>query len=101
MAMSCKRFWIAGAALAALSGCNTMQSHIGDEDPAMGEAVKYDAAIQTINPTPVYSANSAQPGSSGAKGAAAVKRYRTDQVKSVETMQTTSGGAGMSGGGPH
>ena len=33
-----------------------------------------------------------RPGDSGAKGAAAVKRYRTDAVKQVEAMQTTSGG---------
>jgi hypothetical protein len=77
--------------LAALAGCNTMNTHIGDEDPGMGEAVKYNAALQTINPTPVYPPTAAQPGDNGAKGQAAVKRYRTDAVKPVETMQTTSG----------
>jgi hypothetical protein len=79
--------------LIALAGCNTMNTHIGDEDPAMGEAVKYNAAIQTINPAPVYPATAAQPGANGDVGAHAVKRYRTDTVKPVETMQTTSGGA--------
>jgi hypothetical protein len=77
-----------------LTGCNTMNSHIGDEDPFMGEAVKYNAAIQTINPTPVYPPAAAQPGDNGEKGSKAVKRYRNDQVKQVETMQTTSGGSG-------
>jgi hypothetical protein len=81
------------SAVMALAGCNTANSHIGDEDPFMGEAVKYNAAIQTINPTPVYSAQSAQPGSNGAKGQAAVKRYRTDAVKQIETMETTGGGS--------
>jgi hypothetical protein len=81
-------------AVAALSGCNTWQSHIGDEDPFVGESVKYNAAIQTINPTPVYPAGSAQPGDSGAKGVAAVKRYRTDAVKALETMSTSAGGTG-------
>lgn len=101
--MSSRQFWILGAAVAALSGCNTAQTHIGDEDPALGEAVKYDAAIQTINPTPVYSAEGAQPGDNGDVGASAVKRYRTDKVKEIETMQTTRGpNAGMSSGsGPH
>ena len=42
----------------ALAGCNTMYTHIGDEDPGIGEAVAYDAAIQTVNPAPVYSAGS-------------------------------------------
>ena len=78
------------AALLALGGCGTTNSHIGDEDPFVGEAVKYNAAIQTINPTPVYPAAAAQPGDSGAKAAAALKRYRSDQVKQIETMQTTT-----------
>jgi hypothetical protein len=83
----------------ALTGCNTANSHIGDEDPFVGEAVKYNAAIQTINPTPVYPPGAAQPGSSGVKAAAAAKRYRTDQVKQVETMSTSTGSSG-GGSGP-
>lgn len=88
------------AATAALAACNTANTHLGDEDPGFGEAVKYDQAIQTINPAPVYPVASTEPGSSGAKGQAAVKRYRTDAVKAVETTQTTSstsGGSGSSG----
>lgn len=92
--MSSKRLWIAAAAFAALGGCSTVKSHIGDEDPGLGEALAYDKAIQIINPAPVYSAESTQPGSSGAVGAEAVKRYRTDKVKQVERMQTTSGTSG-------
>lgn len=97
------RALVASAAILALSACNTANSHIGDEDPGMGEAVRYNAAIQTINPAPVYPASAAQPGDNGDKGAKAVKRYRTDTVKQVETMGTTSGGsgAGMTGGTPH
>jgi hypothetical protein len=79
--------------LIALAGCNTANTHIGDEDPGMGEAAKYNAALQIINPTPIYPPTAAQPGSNGDVGAHAVKRYRTDAVKPVETMQTTSGGA--------
>jgi hypothetical protein len=87
--------------LAALAGCNTANTHIGDEDPGMGEAAKYNAAIQTINPSPVYPATATQPGSNGDVGAHAVKRYRTDAVKPVETMQTTSGSGSTSGSTPH
>ena len=43
---------------------------------------------------PPIAADGSQPGDSGAKGAAAVKRYRTDAVKQVEATQTTSGGSG-------
>jgi hypothetical protein len=97
MAMSSKWIWI--AAFAALGGCNTVNSHYGDEDAAFGEAVKYDAAIQVINPTPVYTANSVQPGSNGDVGASAVKRYRTDKVKQVQSQATTTGTGGGSGAG--
>jgi hypothetical protein len=82
-----------------------MYTHYGDDDPSLGEAPKYDAAIQTVNPAPVYSADSAQPGSNGAVGVDAVKRYRTGKViqpESLGTGSTSSGtGGGMSsGGGP-
>ncbi len=91
--MSSRRFLLVAIASVALTSCNTAQTHIGDEDPGFGEAVKYNSAMQTINPAPVYAANSTKPGSNGEVGAAAVKRYRTDKVKAVEMMQTTSGTA--------
>jgi hypothetical protein len=93
MAMSSKLFLLF-AGCAALGACNTVHRNIGQEDPGLGETVKYNAAIQTINPEPTYPAGSAQPGDSGVKGAAAVKRYRTDSVKQIEVMQTTSGTGG-------
>lgn len=89
--MSSKHALIA-VAFVALSGCNT----IGSDAPGFGESVKYDAAIQTINPAPVYAENSTQPGSNGDLGAHAIKRYRTDTVKPVQTMQTTIEGGGSS-----
>ena len=95
--MSSKLLLIAGAALA-LGACNTVNKNIGMEDPAFGEATRYNAAVQIINPDPVYQAGDAQPGDSGAKGAAAVKRYRTDAVKQVEAIETTSGSSGSSSG---
>ena len=80
----------------ALGACSTMNKNIGQEDPAIGEAPKYNAALQTVNPDPVYPAGAAQPGDNGVKGAAAVKRYRSDTVKQVEAMGTTSGSSGGS-----
>ena len=97
--MSFKRALMLAFGCAALAACNTAKTHIGDEDPFLGEAVKYNAAVQTINPVPLYSDQGAQPGANGDTGAAAVKRYRTDKVKQVETMQTTSG-TSTSGGTP-
>lgn len=104
--MSCRLAAVAAGALL-LGACNTVNKNIGQEDPAFGEAVRYNAAVQTINPNPVYPEDAAEPGSSGAKGAAAVARYRTDKVNdrhrtevnaaragSLSTTQSTSGGSG-------
>jgi hypothetical protein len=81
-----------------LAGC--LNEPIAQRDPALGEAVKFNAAVQTINPDPVYPEGTAQPGDSGEHAAKAVERYRKGEVKPVETMQTTSGttGSGSSGG---
>jgi hypothetical protein len=88
---------ICAATVAALGGC-AMGREAGAGDPFLGEAVKYNAAVQTINPDPVYTADMAKPGDNGEKGAAAVKRYRTDQVKPIETIQTTAGTTDSSSG---
>jgi hypothetical protein len=106
--MSSKRLLIVALA-GVLIGCNTAKTHIGEEDPFLGEAVKYNAAVQTINPEPVYAEGSAQPGGSGVKGAEAVKRYRTDKVNDrhgqeaerLNTTRSVTGGSGGGGGGPH
>jgi hypothetical protein len=98
MAMSSKLLLIGAAALAA-AGCSTMNKPIGVEDAGLGEAVRWNAAVQIINPDPVYPPDSAQPGGSGQHGAEAVKRYRTGSVKQVQVMTTTSGSGGGSGSG--
>jgi len=94
MAMSSKLLFAAPMAVVFLAGCDTLNQNNLSPDPAFGEATKYNAAVQTIDPDPVYTANDSQPGDSGAKGAAAVKRYRTDAVKDVEVMSTSTGSSG-------
>ena len=96
--MSSKLLAISFAAVG-LCACSTVHKNIGQEDRGLGEAVKYNAALQTINPAPVYGPGGAQSGDNGDKGAQAVKRYRTGQVKALETIGTTSG-SGSSGGSP-
>lgn len=93
------RMLLAPVALVLLAGCQTAAPlpQAGSLDAGFGEAVKYDMAIQTIDPDPVYDQNDAQPGADGAKGAAAAKRYRTDTVKQVETQATTQGSGSSSG----
>lgn len=101
--MSSKGLWIAAIASTVLAACNTAQTHIADEDPGIGEAVRYDAAVQTINPAPVYAANSTQPGSNGEMGAKAVQRYRSDKVKEPAAQNPSgsiSGSGAGSGSGP-
>ena len=95
--MSSRLLFAAPAALLLLAGCDTIHPATGSADPGFGEAVKYNAAVQTVDPDPVYPAGGAQPGDHGEKGAEAVKRYRTDAVKDVEMQATTIGTATGSG----
>ena len=96
--MSCK-LMLLPAALALLAGCQTRPitpvypalPQAGSMDAGFGEAVKYDMAIQVIDPDPVYGPGDLQPGYHGEKGANAVKRYRTDRVKETESQSTTAG----------
>ena len=70
-------------------------------DYGLGEAVKYDMALQTIDPDPVYAPGSTEPGTSGTTNAEAAKRYRTDTVKPVvltDTTMVSAGGSGTSSG---
>lgn len=60
-------------------------------DPGFGEALRYDMAIQTVNPDPVYPEGGAQPGDSGEKGAKAVKAYRAGETKALKIESTSSG----------
>ena len=93
--MSSRRLLAVAFAAATLCGCATQQGDLAlSPDPNFGEAHRYNAAIQTIDPAPVYEAGDAQPGDHGEKAAAAVERYRNDQVKDVEVIQTTSGTSG-------
>jgi hypothetical protein len=110
MAMSSKRLcaMFAMVPMLAMCACTTANKHIGEEDQAFGEAVKYNAALQTINPVPVYPEDGAEPGSSGAKGAAAVKHYRNDEVNARHKAEASTASSGLSttqgtsgGGGPH
>ena len=102
------RLLILVVACGALAACNTANKRIGQEDPFFGESVKYNAAVQTINPDPVYPEGSAQPGENGDKGAQAVKRYRSDQVNArhkteastASTGLSTTGGTSGGGSGP-
>jgi len=92
MVMNSRLVFGLAVALPLLGGC--INEPIAQRDPAIGEAVRFNAAIQTINPDPVYAQGSAQPGDSGAHAAEAMKKYRKGTVKQVETIGTTSSSGG-------
>lgn len=89
--MSSKPLVVASLSLLALTGCSSLNQNNISPDPAFGEATKFNAAVQTVDPDPVYSEDDAKPGENGAKGANAVRRYRTDSVKDVQQQTTTTG----------
>ena len=89
--MRCDAKWmIVGAAAFAATACTPV-------DPGFGDSFRYDMAIQTIDPEPVYPEGGAQPGASGEKGAKATERYRKGTTKPVQ-RETISGGSSSGGG---
>ncbi len=74
-----------------LAGCATVDPVSQSTDPGFGESVKYNTALQTIDPDPVYPADSAQPGDQGDKAQAAVERLRTDETRTRHQAETVSG----------
>lgn len=94
------RLFAAAAGMVALAACSTApMPQAGSLDAGIGETTKYNAAVQTINPDPVYPAGGAQPGDHGEKAANATKRYRTDQVKETGESGSNRDGGANSGGG--
>lgn len=92
--MRSKVKWIAaGAALFVTAACAPV-------DPGFGEAYRYDMAIQTIDPDPVYNEAGAKPGDSGDHAAKASERYRKGTTKPVQ-RESASGGVSLGGGGPN
>ena len=82
-----------------LAACDTLDPVSESADPGFGEAVKYNAAMQTVNPEPQYGADDALPGENGARAADATKRYRSGTVKATES-QSASGSSSAGGSGP-
>lgn len=89
--MRFKAMLILGGSALAATGCAPV-------DPGFGEAVRYDMAVQTIDPDPQYPEGSAQPGSSGVKGQKAHERYRKGETKTLREERSTSGTGGGPGG---
>ena len=74
---------LAGMGLAA-AGCAPV-------DPGFGESLRYDMAVQTVDPDPQYPADALQPGSHGEKAQKATDRYRKGTTKPVQQQSSSSG----------
>ena len=75
---------LSAAAFVAASGCAPV-------DPGFGEALRYDMAVQTVDPDPQYPADARQPGDHGEKAQKATDRYRKGTTKPVQTQSSSSG----------
>ena len=84
---------IAIAGIGLLAGCTPI-------DTTLGDSVKTDYALQTINPDPkpVPAEAAVMEGGSGTQAAGAAERYRTGTVKQPQAQTTGSGGGGSGGG---
>lgn len=78
---------LAGVSLIALAGCAPV-------DPGFGEALRYDMAVQTVDPDPQYPEGSLQPGYHGEKAQKATERYRKGAIKAPAAQTSSSGGSG-------
>ena len=85
---------IAIAGIGLLAGCTPI-------DTTLGDSVKTDYALQTINPDPkpVPAEAAVMEGGSGTQAAGAAERYRKGAVKQPQAQTTGSGGSSGSGGG--
>ena len=89
--MNCKAKTLPLLALALAAGaCSTHEGmeFVGRQDPGFGEANKATFAAMVVNPDPRYDAPLQ---TSAGKAAAAIDRYRKDQVKQPERVSTTEG----------
>jgi len=88
MAMRSKALLVpAGIALLATAGCAPV-------DPGFGEALRYDMAVQTVDPDPQYPADALNPGYHGEKAQKATERYRKGATKPLKVESASSGGSG-------
>lgn len=92
--MFCKSLLSLAGAVIILSGCATVHEQSGSADAQFSEATRWNAAMQIINPDPVYGPDDAQPGDNGAKAVGAFVRYRTDRVKEPSVQPTSAQAAG-------
>ena len=95
--MTIKRRAVVLAALAVTSAACTHADRewVGVQDPGFGDANRATFAAMVVNPDPQYA--TPIPATSAEHAAMAIERYRNDQVKKPERIDTTSVGSGSGG----
>jgi hypothetical protein len=78
----------------AFTSCASVDPVSQSTDRGFGESVKYNTALQTIDPDPSYPADSAQPGENGETAQAAVERLRNDETRTRHQSEAASAKAG-------
>lgn len=92
-----RRFLIAAVApLALLAACKQAPLEMG-KPATFGEASKQTFNAQVVDPAPSY--DDPLPAGSGDKAAAAIDRYRKDQVKQPDKTRTSSSTTGSGSAG--
>ena len=73
----------------AIAGCTTVadKEFLGYQDPGFGEANRATFAAMVVNPDPQY--DTPIPETSAANAAAAIERYRNNEVEQPERVSTT------------
>lgn len=74
-----------------LAGTVLVAAGCAPVDPGFGEALRYDMAVQTVDPDPQYPADALQPGYHGEKAQKATDRYRKGATKPVQAQSSSSG----------
>jgi len=90
MIMTTKKFTLPLIAIVVgTAGCTTVadKEFMGYQDPGFGEANRATFAAMVVNPDPQY--DTPIPETSATNAAAAIERYRNNQVEQPERVSTT------------
>lgn len=92
-----RRIIAALLAATSLSACMSVadKEFAGYQDPGFGEANRATYAAMVVNPDPRY--DTPIPATSAEHAAQAIERYRKDEVKKPERVETTDVGSGSGG----
>ena len=96
MTIKRKAIVLAGLVVTSSACTHADREFVGIQDEGFGEANRATFAAMVINPDPQY--DDPIPPTSAEHAAQAIERYRTDQVKQPERIDTTSVTSGSGSG---